>query len=159
MAAGKAKNKKNYVPHFKYNYRKKDKDEALFDLRLTNENLRKENERLLNSLYELDKKNINQSKYLVPSTEVMEQFFEGLNIMISKNIRNNTIKDFFKGWSSNVRYLTNISNETDTSDRLKIPFLKRGNIVKAHFGLNVGSELRYEHYAIVVEKMKNRNPD
>lgn len=60
MAAGKAKNKKGYAPHFKYNYRKKDKDEALFDLRLTNENLRKENERLLNSLYELDKKNINQ---------------------------------------------------------------------------------------------------
>ncbi|MCH5297825.1 MAG: type II toxin-antitoxin system PemK/MazF family toxin [Ruminococcus sp.] len=38
----------------------------------------------------------------------------------------------------------------------KLKFYKRGDIVLAHFGYNIGSELGGTHYAVVVEKDNNK---
>lgn len=143
----------------KLHKREMGKSEMLYDLRASEEKLQRGQESLLNSLVEMDRKRIRTSKSKLSYTGTLELFYDALLGMMRNDIRENTIDDFFKGWTANVRYLSQVSTRTDGTARKHLPYIKRGHILKVNFGWNVGTELRYEHYAIVVEKLKHRNPD
>jgi mRNA-degrading endonuclease toxin of MazEF toxin-antitoxin module len=52
-----------------------------------------------------------------------------------------------------------IDNCEDEQFRQKLPFIKRRQIVFLDFNWGIGSEMKYPHFAVVVEKLKKRNPD
>ena len=60
------------------------------------------------------------------------------------------LSEWFGVWAKYISF-------EDTFDSKRLIYYKRGDIVLAHFGYNVGSELGGKHYAVVVENDNNKS--
>jgi mRNA-degrading endonuclease toxin of MazEF toxin-antitoxin module len=64
------------------------------------------------------------------------------------NKRQNIFNDWLKTWTQYIQF-----EKSFNPSRLR--FFKRGDIILAHFGYNIGNELGGTHYAVVVENNNN----
>jgi len=92
-------------------------------------------------------------KKKIPVSLNIPEFVDNLTMLIKSiasldNKQQHLINDWIGVWSKYIDFESKF-------DPKRLVYYKRGDIVHAHFGYNIGNELGGAHYAVVVENNNN----